>query len=68
MRIDKALEGFGLLTKGIIQTTENKTKEQRFEFLGPLLRTLSAFLLGKMFSGKCVIIAGDGVRTAGQNF
>ena len=68
MKIDKALEDFGLLIKGIIQTIENKAKEQRDEFLGMLLGTLSGILLGNMLVGKGVTRAGNVVRTSEQEF
>ena len=46
MKIVKSLEVSGLLIKSITQTIENETKEQRFGFLGVLLCTLCAGLLG----------------------
>ena len=46
MKIIKALENSGILLKGVTKTIENKTKEQRGGFLGMLLGTLEASLLG----------------------
>ena len=50
--------------KGVNQTTENETKEQRGEFLG----MLGAGLLGNMLPGKGVIRAGSGAIRALQDF
>ena len=45
------LEDSVLLKKGITQTIENETKNQRGEFLAILLGTLGASLLGNMLAG-----------------
>ena len=45
------LEDSVLLKKGITQTIENETKNQRGEFLAILLGTLGASLLGNMVAG-----------------
>ena len=47
---------------------ENKTKAQGGAFLGMLLGTLTASLLGNMLGSKEEIIAGNGVIRAGQCF
>ena len=65
LKICKFLKDYGLLIKGVPQTIENETNEQRVGFLGMLLGTLSANLLGNMLA---VIRAGDGVHRAGWNF
>ena len=44
--------------KGASETIENEAKEQKGEFLGMLLDTLSATLLGTLLAGKSVD-AGD---------
>ena len=49
------------MIKGTTQTIENETKEQRCGFLGKLLSTLDANLLGSMLAAKGVIRAGNWV-------
>ena len=44
--------------KGFINTTENETKEQNGRFLGMLLGTFGASLLGNMLTGKGIVRAG----------
>ena len=46
MKIIEALENSGILLKGVTKMIENETKEQRGGFLGILLGTLGASLLG----------------------
>ena len=64
-KVVKALEESCLLTEGFSKATENKAKEEKSEFLGILLGTLGAILLGNMLSGKGLIRAGDGSIRAG---
>ena len=45
MKIVKSLEECGLLIKGVSETIENESKEQKGGFLGMLLSTLAANLL-----------------------
>ena len=52
MKIVKSLEELGSLIKDISKTTKNKAKEQKGEFLGMLLGTLGASLLGNLLTGK----------------
>ena len=67
MKIIEALEDSGILLKGVAKTTENETKEQRGGFLGMLLGTLGASLLGNLLTGgKGVIRTGDGIVLAGD--
>ena len=67
MKIIEALENSGILLKGISKTIKNETKEQRGRFLGMLLGTLGASLLGNLLaSGKGIIRAGDGIVRAGS--
>ena len=66
MKIIKALENSGILLKGVSKTIENETKEQRDGFLGMLLGTLGASLLGNLFIGKAIMTAGDGIVRAGS--
>ena len=60
MKIVQALEDSNVLLKGITKTIENETKEQKGEFLGMLLSTLVASLLGNMLTGKGILRAGYG--------
>ena len=48
MKIIKSLKESGLLIKGVTKTIENEAKEQRSGFLGMLLGTLGASLLGNI--------------------
>ena len=67
MKIIEALENSGILLKGVTKTIENETKEQRAGFLGMLLGTLGASLLGNLLSiGKGIMTAGDGIVRAGE--
>ena len=58
MKIVQALENCNVLLKGITKTIENETKEQKGGFLGILLGTLGASLLGNMLTGKGLLRAG----------
>ena len=46
--------------KGVTKTIKNKAKEQKGGFLGMLLGTLGAILLGNMLAGKGILGAGSG--------
>ena len=65
-KIVKSLEDSGVLLKGVTETIQNETKEQRGGFLGMLLGTLGASLLRDLLtknaSGKGVIRAGYGSK------
>ena len=66
----KSLEESGVLLKGVSETIQNEAKEQqRGGFLGRLLGTLGASLLGdlltKNLSGKGTVRAGEGAIRAG---
>ena len=52
MKIFKSLKDSCLLLKGVYETIQNKVKEQKGGFLGMLLGTLGASLLGNMLGGK----------------
>ena len=69
LKIVKSLEDSGLLLKGVSETIQHESKEQRGGFLSMLLRTSGASLLGdilsKGLSGKGVIKAGEGTIRAG---
>ena len=68
MKIVKSLEESGLLIKGVSQTIKNETKEQKGLFLGMLLGTLGASLLGNLLTGKGTVRAGECTVRAGQDF
>ena len=50
MKIVKYLKDSGLLLNGVSEIIQNGTKEQKGGFLGMLLGTLGAILLGKMLT------------------
>ena len=58
-KIVKSLEDSGLLLKGISETIQNETKEQKGGFPSILLGTLCESLLGNMLTGKGMNRAGD---------
>ena len=60
MKIIQPLEDSNILLKGLTKTIENKTKEQKGEFLSMLLGTLRASLLGNLLAGKGIARAGYG--------
>ena len=60
IRIVKSLEDSGLLLKGVSETVQNEVKEQKGRFLGMLLGTLGASLLGNMLTAKGIIRVGSG--------
>ena len=84
MKIVKSIEEFGLWIKGVCETIKSEAKEQKLEFLGKLLDTLGASVLGNSFIGKepiatsqrhgtnmlggGAIRAGEGTIRAGQDF
>ena len=69
LKIVKSLEDSGLLLKGVSETIQHESKEQRGGFLTMLLGTSGASLLGDMLSkglsSKGVIRAGEGTIRAG---
>ena len=69
LKIVKSLENSGVLLKGVSETIQHEAKEQRGGFIGMLLGTLGASLLGDVLSiglsGKGVIRAGEGLIRAG---
>ena len=62
MKIVQALEDSNILLKGITKTIENETTEQKGGFLGMLLGTLGASLLGNMLTEKGILRASYGNR------
>ena len=69
LKIAKSLEDSGVLLKGVSETIQLEVKGERGGFLGMLLGTLGASLLGdilsKDLSGKGVIRTGEGTIRAG---
>ena len=66
--IVKSLEDSGLLLKGVSETIENETKEQKVGFLSMfsmLLCELGANLLGDVLASKGMNRAGEGYLRAG---
>ena len=55
-------------SKGVSETIKNEWKEQKGGFLGMLLSTLCASLLGKLLTGKGTIRVGEGTDRAGESF
>ena len=55
IEIVKSLEDSSLLLKGVSETIQNETKEQKGGFLSMLLGTLGASLLGNILAGKGAI-------------
>ena len=66
LKIIEALENSEILLKGVTETIENETIEQRGGFLSMLLGTLGASLLGNLLSGKGLARAGEGIVRAGE--
>ena len=60
IKIVKSFEDSGLLLKGITETVQNEVKEQKRGFLGMLLGTLGASLLGNIMTGRGINRAGKG--------
>ena len=52
IKMIKFLDESHLLIKGVSKTIKQKTKEQKLAFIGILLGTLVASLLGIMLTGK----------------
>ena len=77
MKIVKYLEESGLLIKGVIESIKNEAKEQKGGFLGMLLGSLWASLLGILYTGKGALAKSQERKTirvskgtirAGENF
>ena len=68
IEIVKSFEESGLLIKGVSETIKSEAKEQKRGFLGMLLGTLGASLLGNLLTGKGTIRAGEGTLGARENF
>ena len=68
MKIDKSLKESRLLIKSVSEIIKNEAKEQKGGFLGMLLGTLGASLLGNLLTGKGIFRAGEGAIRADQDF
>ena len=68
MKIVKSFEDSSFITKGVSKTIKNEAKEQKEGFLGMLLDTLGASLLGNLLTVKDTIKAGKGTIRAGEDF
>ena len=65
LKIVKSLKESGLLIKGVSETINSETKEQKDGFLRILLGTLAASMLGNMSAEKPKI-PGRGIIKAGE--
>ena len=61
-----SLEESSLLIAGVSETLKNEAKEQEGGFLGMLLGTLGASLLGNLLTAKGTIRANEGTFRAGE--
>ena len=67
MKIFKSLEESGSLINGGSETINNEEKEQKGRFLGMLLYTSGASLLGNLLSGKDTITEDEGTIIAAKD-
>ena len=67
IKLVKSLEDSGLPLKEVFEKVQNEGKEQKGGFLGMLLGTLGASLLGNLFTRKGIYKAGKcrGINRAG---
>ena len=68
IKIVKSLEESGLLIKGVSETIKIQEEGQEEVFLGMLLGTLVASLLGNLLTGKGTIRADVGTIRTGRDF
>ena len=66
IKMIKSLEEYFLLIKSVDGTIKNESKLQKSKFLGMLLGTLGASLLGNMLVGKGVMRIGQGAIRGGE--
>ena len=67
-KIVKSFKESVFLTDGVSETIEKKSKKQKGGFLGMLIGTVGASLLGNLLAGKEVIRAGEGTIGADLEF
>ena len=60
VRTIKSLENSDVLIGGVSETRKHEIKKQENGFLSMFLETLGASMLGKLLTGKSVMIAGRG--------
>ena len=68
MKIIKALEECCLIIRTVGERIKNEKKEQKGRFLGMLLGTLGASLLGNLLTGIGTIRADEDTIRARQDF
>ena len=72
MKIVRGPEDSNILLKAVTKTIKNETKERKGGFLGMLLGTSGASLLGNILAGKGIIRAhyghGKGIIRAGYGY
>ena len=66
MKIVQAPEYSNILLEGVTKTIKNETKEQKEGFLGMLLVSLGASLLGNLLIGKGIVRAGSGNKKGNE--
>ena len=64
MKIVHASEDQNILLKSVTKTVKNEINNQKGDFLGMLIGTLGAFLLGNFLSG--LVNKGSGIVRAGE--
>ena len=64
IKIVKSLEDSGLSLKGVTETIQNESKEQKRVFLSMLIGTIGASLLGNILAAKGINRAEEGVIRA----
>ena len=67
MKIVHASEDQNILLKSVTKTVKNEINNQKGDFLGMLIGTLGAFLLGNFLSrlvnkGSGIVRAGEGIK------
>ena len=65
IKIVKCLDDSRLLFKEVIETIQNEAKKEKGGFLGLLLGTLGASLLGNILTVRGINRAGEGIVRAG---
>ena len=77
IKIVKSFKGFGILTKGVIETIKNEAKEEKAGFLSNLLHTVEASFTENLLISKRLMRAvewaismseGQGTIRAAQDF
>ena len=68
IRIIKSLENSDMLINGFSETIKHEMKKLEGGFLGMLLVTLGASVLGNMLTGKRLMRAGKDTMRAGRGY